>query len=51
MSSRSSEQRSTTAAWILGPQPNTTINTLQPTNYKLSVKDLKALEVAGSGSV
>ena len=36
---------------ILGPKPNTTIHTTEPINYKLTVKDLNALAVSGSGNV
>ena len=36
---------------IIGPEPNTSIQTTQPINYKLTVKDLKALKVSGSGNV
>jgi hypothetical protein len=36
---------------IIGPKPNTTIHTTEPINYKLTVKDLNALEVSGSGNV
>jgi len=36
---------------IIGPEPNSTINTTKPINYKLTVKDLNALEVSGSGNV
>ena len=36
---------------VIGPKPNTTINTTEPINYKLTVKDLKALKVSGSGDV
>ena len=36
---------------IIGPEPNTTIHTTEPINYKLTVKDLKALKVSGSGNV
>jgi len=36
---------------ILGPKPNTSIQTTEPINYKLSVKDLNALAVSGSGNV
>ena len=35
----------------IGPEPNTTINTTKPINYRLAVKDLNALEVSGSGDV
>jgi hypothetical protein len=35
----------------IGPEPNTTINTTKPINYRLTVKDLNALEVSGSGDV
>jgi hypothetical protein len=36
---------------IIGPEPNTSINTTEPINYRLSVKDLDALKVSGSGNV
>lgn len=36
---------------IIGPEPNTIINTTEPINYRLTVKDLNALEVSGSGNV
>lgn len=36
---------------IIGPKPNTTIDTAEPINYKLTVKDLNALKVSGSGNV
>jgi hypothetical protein len=36
---------------IIGPKPNTTIHTTEPINYKLTVKDLNALAVSGSGNV
>jgi hypothetical protein len=36
---------------ILGPRPGASINTTGPINYKLTVKDLNALEVSGSGDV
>lgn len=36
---------------IIGPEPNTTISTTRPINYELSVKDLSALDVSGSGKV
>ncbi len=36
---------------IIGPKRNTTINTTEPINYELTVKDLTALEVSGSGDV
>jgi Putative auto-transporter adhesin, head GIN domain len=36
---------------IIGPEPDTTINTTKPINYRLTVKDLNALEVSGSGDV
>ncbi len=36
---------------ILGPKPDTTIHTTEPISYKLTVKDLNALEVSGSGNV
>ena len=36
---------------IISPERNTSINTTKPINYKLTVKDLNALEVSGSGNV
>jgi hypothetical protein len=36
---------------IIGPEPNTSIHTTEPINYKLTVKDLNALKVSGSGNV
>ena len=36
---------------IIGPKPNTSIQTTQPINYELTVKDLNALKVSGSGNV
>jgi hypothetical protein len=36
---------------IIGPKPSTSINTTEPINYELTVKDLSALEVSGSGDV
>jgi putative autotransporter adhesin-like protein len=36
---------------ILGPEPNTSIQTTQPINYELTVRDLNALNISGSGSV
>jgi hypothetical protein len=36
---------------VIGPKPNTTINTTEPINYKLSVKDLNALKLSGSGNI
>ena len=36
---------------IIGPEPNTTINTTERINYKLTVKDLNALSLSGSGNV
>ena len=35
----------------IGPEPNSIINTTKPINYRLTVKDLNALEVYGSGDV
>jgi len=35
----------------IGPEPNSIINTTKPINYRLTVKDLHALEVSGSGDV
>lgn len=36
---------------IIGPKRNTSINTTEPINYELTVEDLSALEVSGSGDV
>jgi hypothetical protein len=36
---------------IISPERNTSINTIKPINYKLTVKDLNTLEVSGSGDV
>ena len=36
---------------IIGPETNTPIDTSEPLNYKLSVKNLNALRVSGSGDV
>ena len=36
---------------ILGPKPGTSINTTEPINYKLTVEDLNALKISGSGDV
>ena len=36
---------------IIGPKPHTSVLTTEPINYELTVKDLSALEVSGSGSV
>lgn len=36
---------------IIGPEPNTSIQTSEPINYELTVKDLHALEASGSGDV
>ena len=36
---------------IIGPEPKTSIQTTQPINYELTVKDLNALKVSGSGNV
>jgi len=36
---------------IIGAKPNTAIHTTEPINYKLTVKDLRSLEVLGSASV
>jgi putative autotransporter adhesin-like protein len=36
---------------VIGPKPNTTVNTTEPINYKLTVKDLNALKLSGSGKV
>jgi len=35
----------------LGIEPNTSIQATKPINYKLTVKDLNALELSGSGSI
>ena len=36
---------------IIGPRRNSTISTTEPINYELTVKDLNALKVSGSGDV
>ena len=36
---------------IIGPKRNTTINTTEPIDYQLTVENLSALEVSGSGDV
>jgi Putative auto-transporter adhesin, head GIN domain len=36
---------------ILGLKPNTTIHTTEPISYKVTVKDLNALEVSGTANV
>jgi Putative auto-transporter adhesin, head GIN domain len=36
---------------IIGPKPNTTIHTTEPISYKVTVKDLNALEVSGTANV
>ena len=36
---------------IIGPKRNTTINTAEPIDYELTVENLSALEVSGSGDV
>ena len=36
---------------VIGPEPNTSIQTTEPINYELTVEDLHALEVSGSGDV
>ncbi len=36
---------------IIGPEPNTSIQTSQPINYTLTVKDLNALKVSESGDI
>lgn len=36
---------------IIGPKPNTSIQTTEPINYVLTVKDLHALKVSGAGDV
>jgi hypothetical protein len=36
---------------ILSPEPDTSIQTTEPINYELTVKDLRALKVSGSGDV
>jgi hypothetical protein len=35
---------------ILGPQPNSAIHTTEPINYRLTVKDLRSLEVLGTAN-
>jgi hypothetical protein len=36
---------------IIGPKPNSSIHTTEPISYKVTVKDLNALEVSGAGNV
>jgi hypothetical protein len=36
---------------VIGPEPNTSIQTTEPINYVLTVKDLHALKLSGSGDV
>jgi len=36
---------------IIGPKPGTTVRTTEPINYKLTVENLNALAVSGSGDV
>ncbi len=36
---------------VIGPEPDTTIRTTGPINYELTVGDLRALEVSGSGGI
>ncbi len=36
---------------VIGPKPNTMINTTEPINYELTVKDLNALKLSGSGDI
>jgi hypothetical protein len=36
---------------IVGPEPDTSIDTTEPINYELRVNDLNALKVSGSGDV
>lgn len=36
---------------IIGPKPNTSIQTTEPINYKLTVKSLNALKLSGSGKI
>ena len=36
---------------IISPEPNTCIQTTEPINYELTVKDLHALKLSGSGDV
>jgi hypothetical protein len=36
---------------VIGPEPNTVLHTTGPINYELTVKDLRALRLAGSGNV
>jgi len=35
---------------ILGPEPGTTVRTTEPITYRLTLEDLNALEVSGSGN-
>lgn len=36
---------------IIGPEPNTNIQTTEPINYELTVEDLHALKLSGSGDI
>ena len=36
---------------LIGPEPNTSIETTEPIDYELTVDDLGALELSGSGEV
>jgi hypothetical protein len=36
---------------VIGPKPGATIRTTEPIDYELTVEDLRALEVSGSGNV
>lgn len=36
---------------IIGPKPDTTLHTTEPISYKLTVEELNALKVSGSGDV
>ncbi len=36
---------------IIGPEPNTSIQTSEPINYELTVKDLHTLKLSGSGDI
>lgn len=36
---------------IVGPEPNTSIQTTEPINYVLTVEDLRALKLSGSGGI
>ena len=36
---------------VISPEPNTSIQTSEPINYELTVKDLRGMELSGSGGI